>query len=152
MAQGTKTDNACPDVKLALRRYMLDRYHVGEPIRVLDCCQGSGVLWGTLQQEYDLAGYWGVDVKHKPGRLKLDSSRILARPGWRENVIDIDTYGSPWKHWTNLIKTIDHPTTVFLTIGQVNIGTDLNILRVLGLHKLRTRPPKRRYASWPIWP
>jgi ubiquinone/menaquinone biosynthesis C-methylase UbiE len=66
MPPRTKTDNHSPRVKLDLRRYFLKRYHAaGEPIRVMDCCQGSGVLWGQLRKEFDVAGYWGLDIKPK---------------------------------------------------------------------------------------
>jgi hypothetical protein len=114
---GKKTDNHDPRAKLDLRRYFLRKYHADDPPRVLDCCQGGGVLWGTLRQEFSLASYWGLDLKPKKGRLELDSIRVLAQPGWTENVIDIDTYGSPWKHWVALLPNVQLPATVFLTIA-----------------------------------
>ena len=80
------------------------------------------MLWKTLRDEFDVETYWGLDLKPKKGRLKLDSSRVLAQPGWNQNVIDIDTYGSPWKHWLAMLPHIIRPTTVFLTIGQISIG------------------------------
>lgn len=116
----TKTDNHDPTAKLELRRYFLRKYHgAGDPPNVLDCCQGSGLIWNTLRKEFDLAGYWGLDVKPKPGRLKLDSVRVLQQAGWPQNVVDIDTYGSPWKHWLGMQLAITKPITVFLTIGKV---------------------------------
>ena len=116
-----KTDNANLPAKLALRRYFLRKYHAAPP-RVLDCCQGSGVIWTALRKEFELAKYWGLDEKPKPGRLKIDSARILAQPGWSFDVVDIDTYGVPWKHYQGLIKTARAPVTVFLTLGQTSIG------------------------------
>lgn len=119
------TDNKSLVVKLAVRRYFLHRYHAGEDRQagedrpdVLDCCQGEGKLWRILQREFDLAGYWGVDILARPGRLKVDSVEILARPGWPQNVVDVDTYGSPWKHWFAMLPNVRKPLTVFLTIGQ----------------------------------
>lgn len=118
-----KTDNHNPKAKLDLRRYFLKKYHAdGQPIRVFDCCQGSGLLWRELRKEFDVASYWGVDVKPKAGRLKIESQRVLAQTGMTENVIDIDTYGSPWKHWAVLLPNITQPITVFLTIGQVSFS------------------------------
>lgn len=117
-----KVDNSNLPAKLALRRYMLDKYHADGGVSVLDCCQGSGVIWGRLRKEYDVPSYWGVDVKPKKGRLKIDSARILAQPGWSQCVIDIDTYGSPWKHWMAMLPNVTRPITVFLTIGQVSVG------------------------------
>ncbi len=114
----TRTDNHDPRAKLELRRYFLRRYHAIGPIDVLDCCQGSGLLWTALQKEFTLTSYWGLDLKAKKGRLKLDSVRVLAQPGWPQNVVDIDTYGSPWAHWAAMLPNIARPTTVFLTWGK----------------------------------
>ncbi len=131
MTGSKKTENGNLTAKLELRRYFLRRYHSDGSANVMDCCQGSGVLWGRLREEFQLSGYWGVDVKPKKGRLKIDSARILAQPGWTQDVIDIDTYGSPWRHWLALLRTIDHSATVFLTVGQVQIaGSPLqNVVR-----------------------
>ena len=136
----SKTDNADPRAKLELRRYFLRRHHAAGPINVLDCCQGGGVLWKRLREEVSVASYWGVDLKPKKGRLRLDSVRILSQPGWPQNVIDVDTYGSPWKHWEALLPNLSQPTTVFLTIGQWQMGTDSKILEALGLGGLRIPP------------
>lgn len=93
----TKTDNKDPSAKLELRRYFLRKYHAGEPIHVLDCCQATGFLWRTLRQEFPIASYWGLDLKPKKGRLQIDSTRVLEQNGWKQNVVDVDTYGSPWE-------------------------------------------------------
>jgi len=112
-----KTDNTSIEAKLALRRYFLQKYHLDEPPSVLDCCQGKGILWRRLQQEFTVADYWGVDEKPKRGRLRIDSIKILAQPGWPQNVVDVDTYGSPWKHWLAMLPNVSRPMTVFLTLG-----------------------------------
>lgn len=114
---GKKTDNHDPRQKLQLRRYFLHKYH-RDGANVFDCCQGSGLLWRTLRAEFPVNGYWGVDLKQKKGRLKIDSVRILQQEGWNQDVIDVDTYGSPWKHWMAMMPNVKQPTTVFLTIGQ----------------------------------
>lgn len=121
--QGKKTDNHNLAGKLALRRHFLEKYHHDDPPNVLDCCQGSGVIWSKLREEFTLAGYWGLDLKPKKGRLKLDSVRVLKQPGWPQNVIDVDAYGSPWKHWAALLPNVARPLTVFLTLGQLTTGT-----------------------------
>jgi hypothetical protein len=115
----TKTDNANLPAKLALRRHFLQKYHADQPPDVLDCCQGEAVIWDHLRREFEPATYWGVDLKPKKGRLKIDSVRILQQPGWPQNVVDIDTYGSPWKHWEALLPNLSRPTTVFLTVAQM---------------------------------
>jgi hypothetical protein len=146
MADPTKTDNHDPSAKLALRRYFLGRYHGAEdPPHVLDCCQGSGLIWSALRREFPLAGYWGLDQKPKPGRLKIDSRRVLAQPGWTQNVVDIDTYGMPWKHWLAMLPNVRRPTTVFLTLGQRTTGTvgavDKESLASAGLDFRRLKLP-----------
>jgi hypothetical protein len=115
----TKTDNHKPRAKLELRRYFLRRYHADRPPDVLDCCQGGGVLWRKLREEFPVASYWGLDLKPKKGRLKLDSVRVLQQPGWPQNVVDVDTYGSPWKHWEAMLPNVTRPVTVFLTAAWV---------------------------------
>src|SRR6266576_3131176 len=136
-----KTDNTSPAAKLELRRYFLRAYHATEPIHVLDCCQATGFLWRTLRKEFPLASYWGLDLKPKKGRLKLDSVRVLAQPGWPQNVVDVDTYGSPWKHWTALLPHVTKPLTVFLTIGHAHrLGIDSVTLETLGLGALKIPP------------
>ena len=136
-----KTDNSDLDAKLALRRYFLRKYHAGNPPSVLDCCQGDGIIWKHLREEFPLRSYWGIDVKRKKGRLKLDSVRVIQQPGWTEHIVDVDTYGSPWRHWTALLPNVRKPTTVFLTAGLVRVGggggLDRVTLRALGLQTLR---------------
>lgn len=120
MGKHEKIDNSHLDAKLALRRKFLDKYHASTPIHVMDCCQGSKQIWGTLEHEYVLASYWGIDLKKKRGRMMIrgGSQRLLSTPGWTQNVIDIDTYGSPWEHWLALLPNVTQPTTVFMTIGD----------------------------------
>lgn len=115
-------DNDNLAAKLALRRHFLQAYHTDGNARVFDCCQGSAVIWTTLRAEHKIASYWGVDLKPKSGRLKIDSVRVLEQPGWLENIIDVDTYGAPWKHWSAILRNAKGPTTVFLTIGQHGRG------------------------------
>jgi len=134
-----KTDNLNLEAKLELRRYFLSKYHP-EPPDVIDCCQGDGVIWKHLRSEFFVATYWGLDVKVKPGRLKLDSARALAQPGWPQNVVDIDTYGGPWKHWEAMLPNITRPTTVFLTRGYGGMmGVNLSAYekQALGLGGLK---------------
>lgn len=115
-----KSDNDNLAAKLDLRRHFLRKYHADGAARVMDCCQGSGRLWFQLRREFVISSYWGLDLKPKRGRLKVDSVRILQQAGWSENVIDIDTYGSPWKHWEALLPRASSPLTVFITLGFKN--------------------------------
>jgi hypothetical protein len=133
MARGTKTDNHNPAGKLALRRYFLERYHRDGSATVFDCCQGGGIMWKELRKNIKVASYWGVDLKPKKGRLSIDSVRILEQ-GISQNVIDVDSYGSPWKHWRKILPRLQGPTTVFLTIGSTmhRGATDDAVLEILG--------------------
>lgn len=114
-----KTDNKDPAAKLELRRHFLRTYHARGPVHVLDCCQATGFLWRTLRAEFAVTSYWGLDLKPKKGRLQLDSVRVLQQRGWNQNVVDVDTYGSPWKHWAALLPNITQPKMHFQKLNFV---------------------------------
>jgi len=124
-------DNQHFSAKLNLRRHFLKSFS-GE-LNVLDCCQGSGQLWSKLRSEFDVSSYWGVDQKSKKGRMKIDSVRLLNQR-FTQNVIDVDTYGSPWKHWLAMLPNITQPTLVFLTFGRLNTTQmTSDVKRAMGL-------------------
>jgi len=116
-----KTDNHNLDAKLDLRRHFLRRYHASGA-NVFDAFQGSGKIWSTLRNEFSVSGYWGVDVKPKRGRLKIDSARVLDQPGWPFDVIDLDAYGLPWKHYRAVLTHGRRDLTIFLTVGSLTMG------------------------------
>lgn len=153
MPKQKKTDNHSFGPKLELRKYFLRKYHTPETTHVLDCCQATGQLWKMLAKEHPLTSYWGVDIKPKKGRIKIDSVKILAQKGWPQNVVDIDTYGTPWKHWVSLLATISRPTTVFLTIGLIRMGgggtMDTASKKILGVETLDL-PPSLQGQLWEI--
>lgn len=150
MSTGTKCDNHNPAAKLLLRRHFLGRYHTERPPRVLDCFQGSGLIWGQLGSEFPLASYWGVDLKPKKGRLKIDSARLLELDGWDADVVDLDAYGSPWTHWRHLVRNFrGDRVTVFLTFGSVNMfglsaNCDQTVLDMAGVKFERKLPNSLR--------
>ena len=114
---GTKTDNHNLGAKLALRRRFLSDFHSAEPFSVVDCFSGGEALWTPLRAEFPVAEYLALDVKEKRGRLKIDSLRYLQNQEWNHDVIDLDAYGSPWRHWYEVLKR-GKTCTVFLTIGN----------------------------------
>jgi hypothetical protein len=132
--------------KLELRRHFLSAYHQnGEGIRVLDCCAGEGEIWQRLKSEFKVTEYWGVDKdrhKAKAGRLIMDSSRILAQPGISQNVVDIDTDGSPWKHWLAPLAHGPAKVTAFLTYGRgpMGGGWDSSLIDSLGMGSYTKTP------------
>lgn len=138
-----KTDNHNPEAKLKLRRHFLEKYHADGTATVFDCCQGGGVMWDAIRRTHPVASYWGVDVKPKKGRLKIDSIRVLQQ-GVSQDVIDIDTYGSPWKHWFAMLPNIARSTTVFLTIGSTMFrgSTDSAVLAAIGCTFSRIKLPE----------
>jgi hypothetical protein len=146
---GGKVDNDNFGAKLTLRRHFLRRYHVtpdGQPTRVFDACQATGQLWKALRGEFGVQ-YFGVDLTPQKGRLKIDSTRVLATPGWSFDVVDVDTYGSPWAQWEQVLRHGRAPVTVFLTIGSTMFSgsTDNVALRALGLGPvLHLIPPSLR--------
>lgn len=92
----------------------------GTALSVCDCFSGSETLWGVLGHEFHVRDYLALDVKPKRGRLKLDSLRYLQNQEWEHNVIDLDAYGSPWRHYYEVLKR-RRPCTVFLTIGSTGM-------------------------------
>lgn len=121
-----KTDNANLGAKLALRREMIRKAFGDKPIRVFDACQGSGLIWSHLRKEFAVAQYWGVDLKPAPGRMKIDSVKVL-KSGVVADIYDIDTYGWPWEHVQELAPRLGAPALVFLTIGKVGGLTQIPI-------------------------
>lgn len=145
MRSHSKSDNAHLDGKLKLRRHFLDTYHAAGQPRVLDCCQATGLLWTQLRQEYKVK-YLGVDRVPEKGRLAIDSVRMLGTPNLPYDVIDVDTYGSPWRHYKTLLPNLTRPTTVFLTLGWGNGGgmssVDGIVMQMVGLGRASRLPPK----------
>lgn len=116
-------DNSKLFSKLKLRRHFLNMYHRGDSHpRVLDCCQGSGVIWDTLRKEFDIGNYLGVDLKAKTGRLTIDSKKLLTSDTLNYDIIDVDVYGQPWEHYEAALPHIKKPTTFFLTLGSAGVG------------------------------
>lgn len=132
-----KTDNHNINAKLGIRRHILDRFGDRE-LDVLDCFSGKDEsIWSVLKNEYRVKRYTALDVKAKQRRLKIDSAKYLAGEKWEHNVIDLDAYGSPWKHWELVLKRrLDGDASVFLTIGSTFFGVlSSESLGMLGIPK-----------------
>lgn len=150
-------DNSNLQMKVALRRQMLDAFPLAE-YRVFDCCEGDKAIWRMLSQEYKVK-YFGVDRKPQRGRLKFDSARLI-QCGMQFDVIDIDTYGSPWNHWYKFLPCIQKECLIFMTVGQAFMGgLGARLLpatkHIMGLNRLnklplcvesRLKPLERNYA------
>ncbi|MCL2742216.1 MAG: hypothetical protein FWE67_00015 [Planctomycetaceae bacterium] len=97
----TKTDNDNLSKKLSIRLFAIDRLQKSEtePIRVLDCFAGDGLLWHYLKKESGhLIKHVGIDTLPKQGALYLgDNRRYLHRLSIDNyDLIDIDAYGVPY--------------------------------------------------------
>ena len=145
---GTReTNNKGLTEKVALRRHFLRKYHADEA-KVLDCCQGTGQIWKNLRTEFELKSYLGIDIKDGLSRVTMDSTRFLTLK-FRENVIDVDTYGEPWKHWLNLLPNVRQPTTVFLTVAAM-CSMQMSIDVRLAVFGKDLQMPQSLFAS--LWP
>lgn len=108
-------------------------------------------MWAALKKEFALSTYWAADLKHKKGRMKIDSVALCQQVGLKQNVIDVDTYGSPWKHWEAICQNITRPTTVFLTWGQQRQGVDSVLGKAVGLDRLTIKPPQTCFLFLSRW-
>lgn len=139
VGSGIETDNAALEVKLELRRRFLREWKA--PIRVLDCCEGAGVIWARLRDEFPVQSHWGVDMEPRKGAVRVESARLLEVPGLDVTVVDIDTYGLPWCHYLTLVQyQAPRDMLVFLTVGSVMMFGMTPLaqeeLRCLGLDRL----------------
>jgi len=101
-----QVDNGMLGAKLDLRRWLIQRVlEEGKGLHVLDCCAGDRVLWKRLEREWKPDSYVGLDIKRKPAPvLKADSVRWLRSMPLKATLVDVDTYGEPWKHWRTLLR------------------------------------------------
>ena len=143
-------DNGYLASKLALRRHLLARWHKGRAVRVLNCCEGEdNVLWGWLRREVRVRAYLGLDLKKRRLGLRMDSARFLAEAAWRFDMIDIDTYGSPFAHLMALLDNFRVPAVTVawtwglarLTPGGERGNLDGATTRLLGLDSVAKVAP-----------
>jgi len=120
MTRPSVRDHSSLQAKLELRRCMLSQFGSKYNLNVLDCCAGKGFIWNKLRDEFQINSYFSIDKKRKAkANIRTDSVRWLKHVKLTANVIDIDTYGEPWRHYEVLLS-IDWPQPeilVFLTLG-----------------------------------
>ena len=85
----------------------------------MDACQGAGKIWQRIRRRFPCT-YMGADTALRTVGVKVDSVRLFDLP-WEWDVIDVDTYGEPWRHWEAICRTCRQPVTVFLTVGIVRM-------------------------------
>lgn len=129
-----KKDNHNPNAKLSLRRHFLRTWHADQPADVVDCFSGYGVMWKTLRAEFGIEKYTGLELRKIRGRLRMDSLQYLQRRDWAHDFIDLDAYGSPWKHLLAALPHITRPTSIILTIGNSGLGNqDRELIKAAGI-------------------
>lgn len=157
MRKQKKTDNKQIDMKLELREQVLRRAGV-KACRVLDLFAGRGEIWTAMRSRIKVVRYVPCDkTPRMPGTIRGDSTdeRFLAAFDMRNfNVVDIDTYGEPWRPYRLLAERVVHPTVFFLTHGEVSglggCNTSAFVLETLGIPKNWPIPQKiglARYAA-----
>lgn len=146
-----QSDNSNLAAKLAIRRHMLDRYP-DSPRNVLDCCAGVKTIWTQLRKEYKVGQYLPFDLQVRSGTVRMNSIHALANAELVAafDVIDIDTYGSPWPHWLAMLPHVRSAKTVFLTIGKCGGRKSVTNaeLAVLGIGRL----PVPQALRWKLAP
>src|SRR6266542_3470254 len=87
-------DHQALPVKLALRRWLLDRMALGD-LFVLDACSGSGLIWSALDAHYTIRRWVRTDIEPRDSlTLGLSAEQAIASMDVADfNVIDVDTYG-----------------------------------------------------------
>jgi hypothetical protein len=127
-------DNHDYTKKLDLRRAFLNDFQKDQPLSVCDCFSGENeVIWTQLRKEFNVGKYFALDIKEKRGRIAMNSLDYLKLQKFNHDVIDLDSYGSPWEHWFEVLKR-GHSCVVFLTIGQVRLNVQPKILlREIGI-------------------
>ena len=141
MAIKTQTDNKFLGTKLLLRRHFLEKYHRGGA-SVFDACCGDQKIWSTLRRDYKVS-YFGADWKKT--KLRVNSARLCEDPAYAQfDIVDIDTYGSPWAHFFNLLPNVKKPITIFLTVGKRGAFSRMRlpqvVCEVIGLGGIKNIP------------
>jgi hypothetical protein len=118
-----KTDNRSLRLKIEIRTKALAAAGLTH-VRVLDLCAGEGDIWREMRKHVDVTSYVPVDRKPRAfGSIKGEALTIArAIDLTMFDVIDVDTYGSPWEIWLNLAQRIRSREVVCLTHGTTSQG------------------------------
>lgn len=122
-----KTDNSYLDYKIKLRiNHLPDKQN----IKVLDLFHGIGIIWNQIKKQTDKnIEVTGIEIdKNKNSNLEVlhgDNLKYLKKLDLSKyDIIDIDTYGSPYKQLKLIFKnkTLQKGTAFFLTDIQIMFG------------------------------
>lgn len=146
MSPSNRTDNRDLRLKLAIRRWTIAAAGLGPDLRVLDLCAGEGHIWQVLRKEYRLSSYTPCDRNPRmPGTIKGDAERLVESFDLSLfDVIDVDTWGSPWEIWLRLSGRVRQRTAILLTHGTRGVAGSGPAMSLIELDALGI--PR----SWPI--
>jgi len=115
-----QTDNSFLDDKIALRFNHLSK---NKKLLVLDCYAGNSLIWHEIINKYKDIEYLPIDKKNnKQIQLKGDNVKFLNGLNLNKfNIIDLDTYGVPYKA-LNIIFTKQWHGTLFITFNRTIMG------------------------------
>jgi hypothetical protein len=121
MAQTSKTDNSFLASKIMLRA----RHLPVDPVRVLDCYAGTGLIWdGVTEYTGRAIKVLPIDKRKDISRFRLpgDNTRYLRTLDLAPfNVIDLDAYGIPFSQLETVFDR-KWKGTVFVTFIQTMFG------------------------------
>jgi hypothetical protein len=153
-----KTDNDNLSKKLAIRLFAMDKLGKieAEPIRVLDCFAGDGLLWHYLKKESKRnIEHVGIDTLPKKGALYLgDNRRYLQRlPIDDYDLIDLDAYGVPYDQMKILVKRNYRGIVVGTFIQCVYGGLPYAMLEDIGYSRQMVRKITKLFFrnGWDKW-
>ncbi len=116
----TKTDNSYLVYKVQLR---LSSLPAKKNIKVLDCFAGQSLIWNSVQKQSNKnISIIGIDKKPFGTTLRGNNLKYLQSMDLnRFDVIDLDSYGIPYKQ-LKLIFDTGYTGTIFITFIQTMYG------------------------------
>ena len=128
-----QTDNTHLAEKIALREANLP---AGDPIRVLDCYAGKGIIWDRIARRNPgrTIERLGIDVKGEdPGLLFGKAEKFVPAMDLEQfDVIDLDAYGIPYALLNEVIGRAGGKTILLTFIQTIFGGLNRGFLGDLG--------------------
>lgn len=146
------TDNSLLDAKVKLRMGHMP----SEPIRVLDCYGGFGVVWKEVKKRSNREDIErvAIDVEDRPGALRGNNMKWLKSLDLsRYNVIDLDAYGVPFDQMKVLFDR-GYSGMVFFTFiqsGLRQVPEKLWCTSGLSADLYKVCPTISGHIGWILW-
>jgi len=146
------TDNSLLAYKVWLRVDHLPR----DPITVLDCYGGYGVVWDCVRRKSGRSDIkrCGIDKEKRKGSVKGDNRKWLSGIDVSAfNVIDLDAYGVPFDQ-VNILFEKKYKGIVFFTFIQsslVALPSKLLIASGITSEMRKSCPTLFGQIGWRLW-